>query len=148
MGRHTGEKMKTNKTQLVKMAVMTEVSHPTLRKTGYVTTTEGKVEVYPSVGGITYNFRIGDSALDLMADHVEPGVSTRNSGPSAGEYSANAALNVLACIGNKAVVISGDAKGKQGVVTGKHGGIDHVMVDFEPNILAMLNIGDKIRIET
>jgi hypothetical protein len=140
--------MKLNTKKLVKLAVMAEISHPTLRKTGYVTTSEGKVEVYPSVGGITYNYRIGDSAIDLMADHVEPGVSTRNSGPSAGEYSPNAALNVLACIGNKAVVVSGEAKGAEGYVTGKHGGIDHVMIDFESEVLHQLNIGDKIRIET
>lgn len=140
--------MRMNTEQLVRLAVMAEISHPTLRKTGYVTTSEGKAEVYPSVGGITYNCRIGDSAIDIMADHVEPGVSVRNNAPSAGEYSPNGALNVLACLGNKATVISGDAKGAEGFVTGKHGGIDHVMVDFQPDILQQLNIGDKIRIET
>jgi len=140
--------MKLNTKKLVKLAVMAEISHPTLRKSGYVTTSEGKVEVYPSVGGITYNFRIGDSAIDLMADHVEPGVSTRNTGPSAGEYSPNAALNVLACIGNRAVVVTGEAKGAEGFVTGKHGGIDHVMIDFENEIMHQLNIGETIRIET
>lgn len=138
--------MKSNETKLVKQIVMGEISHPTLRKTGYVTTSEGKVEVYPSVGGITLNCRIGDSAIDWMADHVEPGVSIRNSGASIGEFSPNGALNVLACIGNRAEVISGDAKGSEGFVTGKHGGIDHVMIDFEADILPKLNIGDKIRI--
>jgi hypothetical protein len=140
--------MQLNTNQLVKLAVTAEISHPTLRKTGYVTTSEGKVEVYPSVGGITYNCRIGDSAIDLMADHVEPGVSVRNNGPSIGEFSANGALNVLACIGNKATVVSGDANGSEGFVTGKHGGVDHVMIDFETDILYKLNIGDKLRIET
>ncbi len=140
--------MKLNIEKLVKLIVMGEISHPTLRKTGYVTTAEGKVEVYPSVGGITANCRIGDSAIDLMADHVEPGVSMRNTGSSVGEYSPNGALNVLACIGNKAVVISGDAKGSEGFVTGKHGGVDHVMIDFETDILSKLNIGDKIRIQS
>lgn len=140
--------MKLNIDKLVKLAVMGEISHPTLRKTGYVTTAEGKVEVYPSVGGITINRRIGDSAIDLMADHVEPGVSIRNSGPSIGEYSPNGALNVLACIGNKAVVTSGEAKGSTGFVTGKHGGVDHVMVDFETEVLSKLNIGDKIHIHS
>lgn len=140
--------MKLNIDKLVKLVVMGEISHPTLRKTGYVTTSEGKVEVYPSVGGIALNCRIGDSAIDLMADHVEPGVSIRNSGPSIGEYSSNGALNVLACIGNKAEVTSGEAKGSTGFVTGKHGGVDHVMVDFETDILSKLNIGDKIRIHS
>jgi len=140
--------MKLNIDKLVKLTVMGEISHPTLRKTGYVTTSEGKVEVYPSVGGIALNCRIGDSAIDLMADHVEPGVSIRNTGPSIGEYSSNGALNVLACIGNKAIVTSGAAKGAEGFVTGKHGGVDHVIVDFDPEVLAKLNIGDKIHIHS
>ena len=127
---------------------MGEISHPTLRKTGYVTTAEGKVEVYPSVGGITTNCRIGDSAIDLMADHVEPGVSIRNRGPSIGEYSSNGALNVLACIGNKAVVTSGEVKGAKGYVTGKHGGVDHVIIDFSTEVLLKLQIGDKIHIQS
>ncbi len=129
------------------MAVVGEISHPTLRKTGYVITAEGRVAVYPSVGGITYNKRIGDSAVDVMADHVEPGVSIRNTAPGFGEYSANAALNVLACVGNRARVVSGEARGEVGFVTGKHGGIDHVMVDFEPQVLEKLVIGDRILIE-
>ncbi|RMG67717.1 MAG: DUF4438 domain-containing protein [Calditrichaeota bacterium] len=129
------------------MAVVGEISHPTLRKTGYVVTAEGKVAVYPSVGGITYNQRIGDSAVDLMADHVEPGVSIRNTSPGFGEYSANSALNVLSCVGNRARVISGDAKGAIGYVTGKHGGIDHVMVDFPADVLEKLVIGDRILVE-
>jgi len=126
---------------------MGEISHPTLRSTGYVVNASGVVEVYPSVGGITYNKRIGDSAVNLMADHVEPAVSIRNTGRSVGEYSPNAGLNVLACIGNRAKVVSGEAKGKVGRVTGKHGGIDHVMIDFEPEVMEKLVIGDRILVE-
>ena len=137
----------TNRDRLVRQAVVGEISHPTLRKTGYVISSQGRAEVYPSVGGITYNCRIGDSAVDWVADHVEPGVSLRNPAPSVGEYSPNAALNVLACIGNPATVISGEAKGAVGFVTGKHGGIDHVMVDFAPEVLEALNIGDRVRIQ-
>jgi len=140
--------MRLNTKKLVKLTVMGEISHPTLRKTGYVSTAEGKVEVYPSVGGITTNCRIGDSAIDLMADHVEPGVSIRNPGPSVGEYSPNGGLNVLACIGNKAIVTSGEAKGAEGFVTGKHGGVDHVMIDFGTDVLLKLQIGDKIHIQS
>lgn len=137
----------TNEDQLVKLSVLGEISHPTLRKTGYVVNAGGRAEVYPSVGGITYNKRIGDSAIHLMADHVEPGVSIRNTAPSAGEYSPNAGLNVLACIGNRARVVSGDAKGAVGHVTGKHGGIEHVIVNFEPHVLEQLIIGDRIMIQ-
>jgi hypothetical protein len=44
-------------------------------------------------------------------------------------------------------VISGEAKGKQGRVTGKHGGIEHVLLDFPPAVLEELAIGDKIQIK-
>ena len=139
--------MKLNTEQLIRTIVVGDISHPTLRKTGYVVNSNGQVEVFPSVGGVTLNCRIGDSATQWMADHVEPGVSIRNSGPSVGEYSPNAALNVLACIGNKATVLSGPAKGATGYVTGKHGGVDHVLVDFESDVLAQLTIGDRIQIQ-
>ncbi|UCF65089.1 MAG: DUF4438 domain-containing protein [bacterium] len=141
-------KLQLNIDKLVQLSVVGEIDHPTLRKTGYVINSRGQAAVYPSVGGISYNVQIGSPAVGWMADHVEPGVSIRNSGPSAGEYSPNGALNVLACIGNPAQVISGEAKGARGVVTGKHGGIDHVMVDFPPEILEKLTIGDKIMIRS
>ncbi|MEM2788550.1 MAG: DUF4438 domain-containing protein, partial [Candidatus Bathyarchaeia archaeon] len=51
-----------------------------------------------------------------------------------------------ACVGNEAIVVSGDAKGARGVVTGKHGGIEHVLVDFPPETIEKLVIGDKIMI--
>ena len=140
--------MKLNTDRLVRLSVCGEISHPTLRKTGYVINAQGQVGVYPSVGGITYNVRIGDPATGWMADHVEPGVSIRNTAPAAGEYSPNAALNVLACIGNKVQVISGEARGEWGFVTGKHGGVDHVMIDFQPAILDRLMIGDKVLIQS
>jgi hypothetical protein len=75
---------------------------------------------------------------------VEPGVSIKLS--DQGEQNANIGLNVLACIGNVARVVSGEAKGEKGVVTGKHGGIEHILLDFAPEILERLVIGDKIMI--
>jgi hypothetical protein len=62
------------------------------------------------------------------------------------ETTQNAALNVMACVGNVGVVVSGDAKGAKGVVTGKHGGIEHVLMDFPDSALKKLVIGDKIQI--
>ena len=64
----------------------------------------------------------------------------------AGQLGPNRALNLFSCVGNVATVISGEAKGKKGRVTGKHGGIEHVLVDFEPEILDQLAIGDKMQI--
>jgi hypothetical protein len=79
---------------------------------------------------------------------VEPGVSIENkeNDPRFGQ-GANTALNVLSCIGNEAVVVSGDAKGSKGVVTGKHGGIEHVLVDFQPETLEKLMLGDKVLVK-
>lgn len=59
----------------------------------------------------------------------------------------NAALNILTCVGNVATVASGDAKGSEGTVTGKHGGIEHILADFKPETLDKLMLQDKILIK-
>jgi hypothetical protein len=90
------------------------------------------------MAGICYSARVGDPAFGWEADHLEPGVSIRNKldGP---EH----ALHYLACIGNRAIVTSGLAAGAAGTVTGEHA---HIMVDFEPEVLDRLAIGDQIQI--
>lgn len=135
--------LRTNVDRLVKISVMGEVSSPVFRRSPYRISSEGKPLVLPGVGGITYNIRVGDLATGWAADHVEPGVSVRNRESD----DANMALNILACVGNEAIVVSGDAKGAKGIVTGKHGGIEHVLVDFPPEILDKMLIGDKILIK-
>lgn len=107
--------IKTNKDKLVQMSVIGEVSSPGMN-TPYRITAEGELRVFPGTGGITYNLRIGDNVCGWQADHVEPGVTIKNT-----DNGFNGALNTLACIGNKAKIISGDCKGKEGFVTGKHG---------------------------
>ncbi|MBS7606495.1 MAG: DUF4438 domain-containing protein [Candidatus Bathyarchaeia archaeon] len=135
--------LRMNVERLVKISVMGEVSSPVFRRSAYKISSDGKPVVLPGVGGITYNVRVGDYAVGWAADHVEPGVSVRNRESD----DANMALNILACIGNEAIIVSGDAKGAKGVVVGKHGGIDHVLVDFRPEIMEKLLIGDKILIK-
>ena len=103
--------------------------------------------VLPGVGGITYNVRIGDPAVGWEADHMEPGVSIKNLEKKEGSRGANDGLNTFACIGNEAVVMSGAAKEERGTVTGKHGGIEHVLVDFGPEIKEKMVIGDKIQVK-
>jgi hypothetical protein len=132
--------LRTNEARLVEQSVLGEVSPPVRRGTWRVGA-DGVPSILPGVGGITYNCKVGDSALDWEADHVEPGVSVKSDNKE-----ANAALNTLACIGNTARVVSGDAKGAEGVVTGKHGGIEHVLVDFADEVLARLTIGDKVQV--
>lgn len=133
--------METNEKNLVEISVMGEVTSPTSGSQPYCITPEGKPTILPSVGGITYNVKVGDNAITWEADHVEPCVSVKNK-----DKEENGALNLLSCIGNIARVTSGDAKGRAGVVTGKHGGIENVLVDFEDKTLEKLAIGDKILI--
>src|SRR5262249_34317902 len=42
----------------------------------------------------------------------------------------------------------GPCAGKKGLVTGKHGGVNHVLVDFPPATLRRLSIGDRIQIHS
>jgi hypothetical protein len=138
--------LKTNHEKLVKISVIGEIASPTIRNPYSVSAT-GKPLVLPGVGGITYNVRVGDLACGWEADHVEPGVSVENKENDSRQGQAiNAAFNILSCIGNQATVVSGDAKGAGGVVTGKHGGIEHVLVDFAMDTLERLVPGDKILI--
>jgi hypothetical protein len=140
--------LRTNVDKLVKISVVGEVASPVYGRGIYNISAEGVPMVLPGVGGITYNLRVGDPACGWEADHVEPGVSIENkeNDPRYGQ-GANTALNVLSCVGNEAVVVSGDAKGSKGVVTGKHGGIEHVLVDFQPETLEKLMLGDKVLVK-
>lgn len=134
--------MKTNKTHLVVQSVCGRIHHPTMHGSGHWVGYDGFGRIPVGPGGITYNYKIGDSCMDLVGDHVEPGVSIKN--PNENE---NNALQTLACIGNTAKVISGDAKGKIGYVTGTHGGVDHVMISFDEDTLDLLCIEDRIQIK-
>jgi hypothetical protein len=140
--------LKTNVSKLVKMSVVGEAVSPVFGRSVYDISAEGVPMVLPGVGGITYNVRVGDLACGWEADHVEPGVSIENkeNDPRFGQ-GANAALNVLSCVGNEAIVVSGDVKGAKGVVTGKHGGIEHVLVDFPYKTLEKLMLGDKVLVK-
>ncbi len=139
--------LKTNVEKLIKISVMGEIASPTIRSVYNISAT-GRPLVLPGVGGITYNLRIGDSACGWEADHVEPGVSVENKENDARSgQAANTAFNVLSCVGNQATVASGEAKGAKGVVTGKHGGIEHVLVDFSVEVLERLMLGDRILVK-
>ncbi len=136
--------LKTNAEKLIKISVMGEIASPTIRSVYNISAT-GKAVVLPGVGGITYNLRVGDPACGWEADHVEPGVSLENKeNDSRSGQAANTAFNILSCVGNQATVATGEKKGAKGVVTGKHGGIEHVLIDFPSEILEQLLIGDRI----
>ena len=138
--------LKINREQLICQSVIGEITSPLGGVNPYRINPQGQSDIYPGVGGITYNLRIGDRACGLFADHVEPGVSLSNFTQYQGQPGPNRALNLFSCAGNLATVVSGEAKGKKGRVTGKHGGIEHVLLDFPPKVLEQLVIGDKIQI--
>ena len=137
--------LNTNVDRLVQISVMGEIAHPASKQSPYRISTEGEPTVITGSAGITYNVRVGDSAIHWLADHVEPAVSIKHP-QGDGVSGPNGGLNVLACAGNQARVVSGKAEGKTGTVTGKHGGAERVMVDFTPEIMEELVLGDKIMI--
>lgn len=137
-----------NLPDLVMVSVQGQIAHPVGRANPYRIGYDGVPRVLPATGGIVLNHRIGDRCIGLAGDHIEPGVALHNNGrevvgPRDGP---NTALITYACVGNLAEVISGPCNGARGMVTGKHGGVNHVLVDFAPRILRRLRIGDQIRI--
>lgn len=131
--------MRTNEDRLVKQAVMGEVSHPLVGT--YRTTFEGRPRIVPGMYGVKLNFRVGDPAYGYVSDHLEPGVCIVNPG----SVRQHTALNAFACIGNDARVVSGDARGATGVVTGKHGW-QNTFVDFPPEVLGRIVSGDRVQV--
>lgn len=128
----------TNGARLVEIAVIGSVSQPSLRYPGYTANSEGISRVLPGMAGIAYNARVGDPAFGWAADHVEPGVSIANA-----DQEADFALHYLACIGNRAIVMGGLAKGAEGIVTGEHA---RLLIDFPPEVNDLLCVGDPIQL--
>ena len=138
--------LRTNIKDIVEKAVLGTVTQPKLTlKNPYIIDATGMAHILPGTGGITYNVKAGDSAFDFNGDHIEPGVSISAIDMSRDGLSSGG-LSILACIGNEAKVITGEAAGLKGVVTGKHGGVEHVLIDFSSAALEKLAVGDKIQI--
>lgn len=135
--------IKTNEDCLVKFAVQGSVIYP--KCYGWELTRTGESFLLPSVGGITYNVKVGDPVFGLAGDHIEPCVSL-SSDPKEPNKDPNLSFNTFSCIGNEAIVISGDAKGAKGVVTGHHGGVEHVIIDFDDATLEKFTQDDKVLI--
>jgi hypothetical protein len=137
-----------NLDRMIVSTVAGQIANPLVRGSPYRVGRDGVLRVVPGTGGIVLNRRVGDRAVGLAGDHVEPGVSLHNNdhevvGPPG---AANKAMMLFACIGNRASVVTGPAEGARGYVVGKHGGINHVIVDFPPLTLRRLRIGDRIQI--
>ena len=133
--------LRTNKDKLPVISVQGTVWHPKGHERPRPAA-DGTVSWVTGTGGIVYNAQIGDCCMDWAADHLEPGVTTRNK-----DDRFNDAYNMLSCIGNEATVKSGDAKGDRGFVTGKHGGSEHLIIYFPAETLEKLNIDDTIGVK-
>jgi hypothetical protein len=135
--------MRSNADKLVHVSVMGQIASPSLPglpAEPYRLDADGKPFLYPTHGSIVYNVSIGDSAYGWLADTIHPSVSI-----SLKDGGANQGLNVLACVGNVATVMSGGAKGVKGMVTGKSGRFsEHVIVHFAKADRERMAIGDKV----
>jgi len=140
--------IKTNKNKLLEIGVIGEVTHPAV-DVRYVNNWDGAPSVGVGQGGIVYNVKPGDSCFGWASgEKVEPGVSV----DGVGNDRAKGSIRNFTCVGNPAKVVKGEAKGKEGVVVGKVGGLPdrkhHVVVYFEKDVLEDLAIGDKIQVRS
>ena len=132
----------TNKDSLIETAVQGVVQPPSSR--GYSTSYDGKPWIGMGMASINYTVSLGDSTYGWAnADHVEPDVTFQgrdNSSPG------RCAVAILACIGNEAEIISGDAKGTKGYYIGRHAGSDD-LTWFPKEALENLALNDKIQVK-
>ncbi len=148
--RRAAQSPRMNLRQLVMIATQGEIVPPSQGKSPYRIDRNGVPQLLPGPGGIVVTHRVGDACIGLAADHLEPGVSiqSRYKGLKNASDGANLALNSYACIGNRALVVTGPCMGQSGVVTGKHGGVNHVLIDFPYTVLRRLRIGDRVQVYT
>ncbi|MFP3950519.1 MAG: DUF4438 domain-containing protein [Candidatus Bathyarchaeia archaeon] len=135
--------LKTNKDKLIVTAVQAVIQPASGR--GYSTTWDGKAKHSIGTASINYTTHMGDKVYKWAnADHVEPDITVQGRDkPSA----SDCAIAILACIGNEAKVVSGDAKGEKGVYIGRHAGSDD-LIWFPPEVVEDLAVDDRIQIKT
>lgn len=133
--------IETNESALITTAVKGVVQPP--RSGGYSTTYDGKARLDLGMASINYTVSLGDPAYGWAnADHVEPDVTIQGRDK---ESPSDCALAILACIGNEARVLEGDAKGEKGIYLGRHAGSDD-LVWFPKNVLDKLALNDEIQV--
>ncbi|MBH0008689.1 DUF4438 domain-containing protein [Salinibacterium sp. SWN1162] len=131
--------IRTNSERLVTQILMGEVWPPQADRHGYRVDPDGHPFILPGMGGVTMGARVGDPATGYATDHLEPGLSIRQS-----DEEADAALQFLSCVGNRVTVRSGPAAGSKGFVTGQHA---YVLADFSDESLEGIATGDLVSIE-
>jgi hypothetical protein len=134
--------LKINKDNLIITAVE-GVVQPTYAPS-YSTTYDGRPWLDLGMASINYRVSIGDSVYGwAQGDHVEPDVTIQGRDrPSPFEC----AVAVLACIGNEAEVLSGEARGGKGYYIGRHAGSDD-KVWFPKDVVEKIALNDRVRIK-
>jgi hypothetical protein len=139
----TTNKLATNEVDLVAVSVAGAVAHPGfpgLPAEPYRLAADGTSFLLPTYGGIVYNVSVGNRAFGWAADCIHPGVSIGQAGDN-----KNRGLNVFACVGNRAKVMTGGAAGAAGVVTGKSGRFsEQVIVHIPRETRTKMAVGDQV----
>lgn len=139
--------IQTNAADIVTVSVMGQVANPSLSglpAEPYRLDADGKAFLWPTFGGIVYNVSVGDSAFGWAGDCIHPSVSISH--PDANK---NRGLNIYACVGNEAMIVSGAAKGARGVVTGKSGRFsDQVIIHFDEDTRRKIAVDDQILVKS
>jgi hypothetical protein len=140
--RKTGAGLKINKDSLIITAVEGVVQPASGRD--YSVTYDGKPSLDLGMASINYRVSLGDSVYGwAQGDHVEPDVTIQGRDrPSPSEC----ALAILACIGNEAEVLSGEARGAKGYYIGRHAGSDD-KVWFPKEVVEKLALNDRVQVK-
>jgi len=137
----------TNEADLVAVSVGGAIAHPGfpgLPAEPYRLASDGTPFLLPTYGSIVYNVSVGDRAFGWAADCIHPGVSIKRA-----DDNGNRGLNIFACVGNTATVMTGAAQGSKGAVTGKSGRFsEQVIVHFPREVRKKMAIGDQIVIRS
>lgn len=134
--------IRTNKDELLTIAVEGVVQPPS--GLNYSPGYDGKPKLGIGMASINYSVGYGDTTYGWAeADHVEPDVTIQGRDR---QSPMETALAILACIGNEAVVVSGEAKGSKGVYIGRHAGADD-KVWFPPDVRDKLAINDRVLVK-
>lgn len=139
--------IRTNAADIVAVSVSGHVANPSisgLPAEPYRLAADGTPFLWPTFGGIVYNVSVGDSAFGWAGDCVHPSVSIAHANEN-----KNRGLNIFACVGNPAMVMSGAAKGARGVVTGKSGRFsDQVIIHFDLETRRKIAVNDHILVRS
>ncbi|MGB9864321.1 MAG: DUF4438 domain-containing protein [Candidatus Saccharicenans sp.] len=134
--------IRTNKDELLTIAVEGVIQPASALD--YSPGFDGKSKLGIGMASINYSVSYGDTTYGWAeGDHVEPDVTIQGRDR---QSPMETALALLACIGNEAVVVSGEARGSKGVYIGRHAGSDD-KVWFPAEVKEKLAINDRVLVK-